>query len=154
MKYRWYHIQKHNNREWGLKQKVLVQLFRTIILSKLLYCGLIWLDSPRNQEATDKFWYKALKNITGSVLNVSKELLEQITGIPPLSVIHKVNLIKFICKTISLDDREDPTSNMLLNICAKVKDIGVAIIEMNLPGKPQWDVLDFFISLHNFATSM
>ena len=115
VKYRWYHIQKHNNREWGLKQKVLVQLFRTIILSKLLYCGLIWLDSPRNQEATDKFWYKALKNITGSVLNVSKELLEQITGIPPLSVIHKVNLIKFICKTISLDDREDPTSNMLLN---------------------------------------
>ena len=41
-----------------------------------------------------------------------------------------------------------PLSNMLLNMCVKVKDIGVAIIEMYLPGRPQCDVLDFFISLH------
>ena len=47
-----------------------------------------------------------------------------------------------------------PFSNMLLKIVANGKDIGVAIMEMNFPGKPQCDVFDFLISLQSFATSM
>ena len=39
-----------------------------------------------------------------------------------------------------------PALNILLNICVKGKDNGVAIIETNLPGIPQCDEYDFLIS--------
>ena len=47
-----------------------------------------------------------------------------------------------------------PSENILLNIFVRGKEIGVATIEINFPGRPQLDAFDFLMSLHNFATSM
>ena len=47
-----------------------------------------------------------------------------------------------------------PALNILLNICVKGKDNGVAIIETNLPRIPQCEEYDFLISRQNLATSM
>ena len=47
-----------------------------------------------------------------------------------------------------------PISKILLNILYKGKEIGVANKAINFPGTPQCDELDFFISRHNFATSI
>ena len=58
-----------------------------------------------------------------------------------------------MCPTLKISGKY-PISKILLNILYKGKDIGVANKAINLPGTPQCDEVDFFMSQHNFATSI
>ena len=72
-----------------------------------------------------------------------------------------VSLCNFLCLILDLIpcirlwcDRfwKCPISKRLLYNLESGKEIGVEINDRNLPGMPQWELFDFLISRHNFAT--
>ena len=97
MRITWVTLCQLSNRQWGLKQKVMVYLVKTLILSKWAYASHIYLNKD-NLEQIRPLWYKILKAITGAVFNIKLEVAELILGLPPLSVQNKVNEIKHFLK--------------------------------------------------------
>ena len=55
--YRWVCISRYTNRNWGLNQKVLMRLTKTLMFSCLFYGSLIWHNNT-NLVQLNKFWYK------------------------------------------------------------------------------------------------
>ena len=68
----WVTLCKLSNRQWGLKQKVMIYLIKTMIISKLAYAAHIYINKE-NLEKINKLWYKILKSITGAVYNIRQE---------------------------------------------------------------------------------
>ena len=93
----WATLCKLSNRHWGLKQKVMVYLIKTMIVSKWSYASHIYMNKE-NQDLINKFWYKMLKALTGAVFNIKLEVAEVILGLPPLAIQNKINEIKHFLK--------------------------------------------------------
>ena len=93
----WVSLCKLSNRQWGLKQKVMVYLIKTLIISKWSYASHIYMKKE-NLEQINQFWYKIIKSITGAVFNIKLEVAELILGLPPIAVQNKINEIKHFLK--------------------------------------------------------
>ena len=103
----WVTLCKLSNRQWGLKQKVMIYLIKTMIISKWAYAGHIYMNKE-NLENLNKLWYKILKSIAGAVYNVKHEIAEIILGLPPLAVQTQINEIKHFLKlnlNVAKEDR-------------------------------------------------
>ena len=90
---------KYSNKHWGLCQRVMVQLMKTIFISCSCYAGHIWIK-PNNTNDINKVWYKIIKSSVGAVFNISRSLAEIILGIPPLQIQNRINRIKHYLKII------------------------------------------------------
>ena len=101
--YRWICISKYANRNWGLNQKVLVRLVKTVIFSSLFYGSLVW-QTNVNLIQLNKLWYKVAKSAIGAVFNVQHTIAEVILGVPPLSVMGRVLAVKHYLKALSTTD--------------------------------------------------
>ena len=77
-------------------------LFKTVVLTKLLYASPIWLD--RNLDTFKDFMARARLRITGAQFHPSKALSEVILGIPPLDLINEQIIIKFVLKCLYQGD--------------------------------------------------
>ena len=102
----WVTLCRLSNRQWGLKQKVMIYLIKTMIISKLAYAAHIYINKE-NLEKINKLWYKILKSITGAVYNIRQEIAELILGLPPLAVQIQMNEVKHFLKLNFNDDKED-----------------------------------------------
>ena len=94
---RWATICKYSNRHWGLSQRVMTQLMKTLVISCICYAGHIWIK-PNNTKDIDTVWYKILKSSVGAVFNIRRSTAEIIVGIPPLQIINQIHRIKHILK--------------------------------------------------------
>ena len=101
--YRWVCISRYANRNWGLNQRVLVCLVRTVIFSSLFYSSLVW-QTNANLVQLNKLWYKVAKSTIGAVFNVQHTIAEVILGVPPLSVTGRVLAVKHYLKALSTTD--------------------------------------------------
>ena len=101
--YRWICISKYANRNWGLNQRVLVRLVKTVIFSSLFYGSLVW-QTNANLMQLNKLWYKVAKSAIGAVFNVQHTIAEVILGVPPLSVMGRVLAVKHYLKALSTTD--------------------------------------------------
>ena len=100
--YKWHHLSDQTTRKKGLNCSSLTLLFKTCVLTKLLYASPIWLRE--NLGMFDDFIYKALFRISGSQFNPPAQLLHVIFGIPPLEITLEVMTTKFLLKGLIQDD--------------------------------------------------
>ena len=98
--YRWVCLSRYTNRNWGMNQKVLVRLAKTVMFSSLFYGSLIW-QTNANMLELNKLWYKVAKSAVGAVFNVQNAILEVILGIPPLRVTNRILSVKHYLKVFS-----------------------------------------------------
>ena len=98
----WYKITRNTNRLWGLNVSSLVILFKTIVLSKLLYAAPVWLHSD-NHLKFKSFFSRACLKISGSTHYASQDLLFLFMGLEPLEILYNVLCTKFILKALNSD---------------------------------------------------
>ena len=111
---RWANICKYSNIHWGLCQRVMVQLMKTLFISSICYAGLIWIK-PTNTAEVDKIWYKIVKSSVGAVFNISRSLAEIILGLPPLKILNHINRIKHYLKLILCPTPGDRLLEFIIN---------------------------------------
>ena len=98
----WYKVSDKTSRKRGLNTSSLSILFKTVVLSKLLYASPVWLSN--NIDVFKDFMSKALLRITGAQFHPTKYLKEILVGIPPLKLLHEQIVIKFILKCLFQGD--------------------------------------------------
>ena len=98
----WYKVSENTSRKRGLNTSSLTILFKTIILTKLLYASPVWLDN--NLDIFKQFMSKILLKITGAQFHPSKALSEVILGLPPLKLMQESITIKFLLKCLYQSD--------------------------------------------------
>ena len=98
----WYKVSEKTTRKRGLNTSSLSILFKTVVLSKLLYASPVWLND--NLDVFKDFMSRALLRITGAQFHPTKELKEIIVGIPPLKLLHEQIIIKFLLKCLYQGD--------------------------------------------------
>ena len=98
----WYKVSENTSRKRGLNTSSLTILFKTIIITKLLYASPIWLDN--NLDVFKQFMSKILLRISGAQFHPSKALAEVMLGIPPLKLMHEKIVIKFLLKCLHQGD--------------------------------------------------
>ena len=99
--YTWYNLTLNTTRTRGLNITSLTLLFKSIVLSKLLYASPIWLEP--NFHIFRDFWARALLKISGAQYHPPRVITEVALGLPSLKLITDVNAIKFISKCLSDD---------------------------------------------------
>ena len=127
--YRWICISRYTNRNWGLNQRVLVCLAKTIMFSTLFYGSLVW-QTNANLMQLNKLWYKVAKSAIGAVFNVQQTIAEVILGVPPLSVTGRILSVKHYLKALCTSS-DDVHRNFLLDevksgnptILSQMKDV-------------------------------
>ena len=100
--YDWHMLTKSTTRYRGLNTSTLLILFKTIILTKILYAAPVWLD--QNFDIFKKFMSKVLLKIVGAQCFPAKMLSEVILGLPPLQLIAEQVTVKFILKCLGKQD--------------------------------------------------
>ena len=100
--YSWYKITKNSHRHHGLNISSLVLLFKTVVLTKLLYAGPVWL-SPKTLPQFKSFYAKACLKISGSTHYTPQGLTLLTMGLEPLEILYKVICTKFALKALSSD---------------------------------------------------
>ena len=101
-KKKWGLITKSTNRNKGLNTRSLTLLWKTMILTKLMYAAPIWLW--KNMRTYKGFYQNAIMKITGSMLNPKRSLVELAMHLPPLEITLQTLTVKFLCKVLSADD--------------------------------------------------
>ena len=109
--YAWYKITNNTTRKRGLNSATLSLLFKTVILTKLLYAAPIWLND-RLSNFKDLF-ARAILKITGSQYYIPKQLAEVLLGLPPIELLVEEVTIKFVLKVLS---QEDAVASRILQI--------------------------------------
>ena len=99
---KWGLITKSTNRNHGLNIRSLTLLWKTMILTKLMYAAPLWLW--KNLEVFKGLWQKAFMKLTGAFLYPNRALTEIALHLPPLEVILDVQTVKFMCKVLTSDD--------------------------------------------------
>ena len=79
----------------------LKMLFKTVVLTKLLYAAPIWLND--NLDTFKDFYARVLLKISGSTHHPPRDLTSVALGIPPLEISYKMVTIKFIIKALTSD---------------------------------------------------
>ena len=100
--FKWHHLSDKTTRKRGLNCSSLILLFKTSILTRLMYAAPIWLKE--NLHVFKEFIYRALFKISGSQLYPPLQLLHVILGITPLSITLEVMIIKFLLKSLLQDN--------------------------------------------------
>ena len=100
--YAWYKISDNTTRKRGFNTATLVLLFKTVILTKLLYAAPVWLY--KRMDTFKDFLARSSLKMIGSQFYPPKQLTNVLTGIPPLQLILKILIVKFILKSLSQGD--------------------------------------------------
>ena len=100
--YKWHHLSDHTTRKRGLNCSSLILLFKTAVLTRLLYAAPIWLKE--NMSTFNNFIYKALFKISGSQFYPPLQLLHVLFGIPTLCISLDVMTTKFLLKGLLQDN--------------------------------------------------
>ena len=100
--YSWNILTENSTRLEGAGGPALALLFRTVVLTKLLYAAPVWLK--RQLSFFDDFLAKARLKITGGQFHCSKVLSELLTMVAPLRVSLEVLDVKFILKGLTAGD--------------------------------------------------
>ena len=100
--YQWYSITKNTTRHHGLNTSSLTLLFKTMVLTKLMYAAPVWLD--RQLQLFKNLWSRALLKIVGSQYHTEKILTEALLNLPPLETQLEVLTVKFLLKCLYSDD--------------------------------------------------
>ena len=100
--YEWYRLSSHTTRKRGLNTSTLSLLFKTAVLTKLMYGAPVWLQA--NVDVFKGFISKVLLKISGSQFYSSNAVLEVALLIPPLQQNLDFMTMKFVMKGLSLDD--------------------------------------------------
>ena len=100
--HRWFQLSQHTTRSKGLNTSSLILLFKTCVLTILLYASPIWLDG--NLEVFRDFMSRATLKIIGAQFHPPKMLTYTILGLPPLELLHLRIVIKFVLKCLFQQD--------------------------------------------------
>ena len=100
--YIWHHLKRNSRREWGINLANMTLLFKTLILSKLLYGSPVWLYPNRGM--FQDFWARAILGITGSEYHPKNSLASLAIQLPPLEVLNQIVCLKFALKCLSGTD--------------------------------------------------
>ena len=111
--YRWTSILKYCNNQWGLNQRVMLNLIKVLFLPTLMYGGMLWLNR-QTLSRIKNLWYKVIKTSIGATSNVKTKICEIILSLPPLELLNEVNTIKHFMKlTIKKSDNDSLRYSML-----------------------------------------
>ena len=99
--YAWHRLSNNTTRKKGLNSLTLAVLFKTVVLTKLLYAAPIWLN--KNLDIFSDLMSRALLKIHGGQLHIPKAMSEVIANIPPLSLLLEMVSLKFCLKGLSSD---------------------------------------------------
>ena len=100
--YAWNKLTDKMSRSKGLNTSSLCILFKTVVLTKLLYGSPVWLE--RNEGVFKSFMSKARLRITGAQFHHSKQLAEIMLGIPRLELLNQRVTVKFLLKSLFHND--------------------------------------------------
>ena len=100
--YAWSRLSTATTRMEGINGPSLSLLFRTIVLTKLLYGAPVWLKEQLH--FFDDFLAKVRLKITGGQFHCQKTLSELISSVAPLSVTAEVIAVKFALKALTSED--------------------------------------------------
>ena len=106
--YSWTKLTENTSRKRGLNTSSLLILFKTVVLTKLLYASPIWLND--NLDIFKQFMAKAILKIIGAQFYPPKAVSEMLLGLPPLELMNNKVTIKFILKC--LFQKDDVTSKI------------------------------------------
>ena len=107
----WFTLCENTSRKRGLNTSSLCILFKTVVLTKLLYAAPVWLNG--NLDIFKDFISRSLLRISGGQFHPTKVLKEVILGIPPLELMHEQIIIKFILKCLY---QADDVSGKILQV--------------------------------------
>ena len=97
----WHRITRKCTRIRGLNCSSLSMLFKTVVLTKLLYAAPIWLK--HNLPIYKDFYARVLLKISGATHHPPKELTSVALNIPPLEISYQMITTKFIIKALTSD---------------------------------------------------
>ena len=97
----WHKITCNSNRYRGLNASSLRMLFKTIVLTKLLYAAPIWLRE--NLGVYKDFYARVILKISGATHHPPQKITSVALGIPPLELAYKMVTVKFIIKALTSD---------------------------------------------------
>ena len=100
--YVWYRLKQNSRRSWGLNIASMTTLFKTLVLSKLLYASPVWLDQNLNH--FKDFWSRAILGLTGSEYYPKSSIASLALKLPPLEIQHQMVCLKFLLKCLSGSD--------------------------------------------------
>eukprot|EP00116_Pleurobrachia_bachei_P003320 sb/3463582/ len=98
----WYILTGNSTRHEGAGGPALALLFRTVVLTKLLYAAPVWLKGQLS--FFDNFMARARLKITGGQFHCSKVLSELLTMLAPLRVSLELLDVKFILTGLTAGD--------------------------------------------------
>ena len=98
----WFKITRNTTRHWGLNISTLVILFRTIVLTKLLYAAPVWLNE-RNCLNFKDFYAKVCHKISGATHYSPQAITLLAMGLEPLIILYKLTCVKFVLKALTSD---------------------------------------------------
>ena len=97
----WYKLTKNCTRFRGLNVSSLVILFKTVVLTKLMYAAPVWLKD--NFKTFRSFYARVCLKISGSTHYPSQSLTLLAMGLEPLQVLYEVISTKFVLKALHSD---------------------------------------------------
>ena len=100
--HRWHQLSENTTRKRGLNCSTLALLYKTAILTKLMYASPIWL--LKNIDIFKNFMFRSLFKISGSQYYPPKSMLEAIFGLPSLQLSLEIMTVKFMLKSLNVDD--------------------------------------------------
>ena len=92
----WYNISKSTTPTRGLNHSSLTALFKSVVLTKLLYASPVWLED--NLKMFNDFWSRVILKISGAHYQPRRIIAECALGIPPLELILESVILKFCLK--------------------------------------------------------
>ena len=98
----WHKLSDKTTRKRGLNCSTLTILFKTAVLTKLLYAAPIWLNN--NKCIFDDFFARAMLKITGSQFYAPNAISQVLLNLPPLALLFEMIVVKFYLKSLSQDD--------------------------------------------------
>jgi hypothetical protein len=96
--YTWYTLCKNTTTVRGLNQSSLTTLFKSVVLTKLMYAAPIWLQY--NLHFFTDFWSRAILKISGSEYHPPRLVAETALGLPPLKLQLNEISLKFVIKNL------------------------------------------------------
>ena len=99
---KWWNIKKWCNNKWGLKHSTILVLIKAVILPAILYAAPAWAHGKAKD--LSKIWYDMLNTACGGQFKPSIDILEELSGIPPLDLFMESINIKFMIKNFMNHD--------------------------------------------------
>ena len=107
--YRWNKFRLCSGRKWGLNTATLKVLFKSIVLTKLLYASPIWLST--NLTRFKELWASVILTLSGAMYHPPKIITELALQLPSLNITNEIVITKFVLKC--LKSRDECTCTML-----------------------------------------